>query len=489
MLQVENGRIVDARRQPVRLRGTCVGGWLHLENFIDGYPGAEHALRETMARELGPARAEFFFDRLAAHFFTEDDVAFVRGTGANTLRVPLNYRRFERDERPFEIDDAGFARLDRALSWAARHEMYVILDLHAVQGWQNTDWHSDNANRHALFWRHPHFQDRFVRLWEVIAERYAGHPWVAGYNVMNEPVTNAPRGRFGSDAYTPDWDALNGVYRRVVKAIRALDPTHLVFLEGDLFSTRFEGLDAPFAENLVYSSHAYTPAGFGPGPYPGEYAGFEGSFGSGARGRRWDRETQREAFERSEGHRFARRHGVPLWVGEFGSVYNGPGDDTRARLRAVDDQIGVFEEFGAHWTTWTYKDVGVMGLVTLDPDSPYARLVAPSLRAKAALDTDFWMGWLPSTPAKAKLDELARLVEATVDDPAIEPGANRRFLGQATFDHYVGALLQPGYARLFKDLDETELDDVLASFSLARCRRNEGLVEVVSRYARAPQTA
>lgn len=489
MLQVENGRIVDARRQPVRLRGTCVGGWLHLENFIDGYPGAEHALRETMARELGPARAEFFFDRLAAHFFTEDDVAFVRAIGANTLRVPLNYRRFERDERPFEIDEAGFARLDLALSWAARHEMYVILDLHAVQGWQNTDWHSDNANRHALFWRHPHFQDRFVRLWEVIAERYAGHPWVAGYNVMNEPVTNAPRGRFGSDAYTPDWDALNAVYRRVVTAIRALDPHHLVFLEGDLFSTRFEGLDAPFAENLVYSSHNYTPAGFGPGPYPGEYAGFEGSFGSGARGLRWDREAQREAFERSEGARFARRHGLPLWVGEFGSVYNGPGDDLRARLRAVDDQIGVFEEFGAHWTTWTYKDVGVMGLVTLDPDSPYARLVAPSLRAKAALDTDFWMGWLPGTPAKAKLDELARIVEETVDDPGLEPRANRRFLGQATFDHYVGALLQPGYARLFKPLDETELDDVLASFALRRCRRNEGLVEVVSRHARAPQTA
>lgn len=29
----------------------------------------------------------------------------------------------------------------------------------------------------------------------------------------------------------------------------------------------------------------------------------------------------------------------------------------------MDDQISMFEEFGAHWTTWTYKDVGVMGLI------------------------------------------------------------------------------------------------------------------------------
>lgn len=489
MLQVKNGHVVDTHGQPVQLRGTCVGGWLHMENFINGFPGAEHALKAVMHDVLGPARAEFFFDRLEHHFFGEDDVAFIRSTGANTVRIALNYRQFERDDRPFHVMETGFTRLDAALTWCAQHKVYVILDLHAVQGWQNTDWHSDNANRGTLFWQHPHFQDRFVRLWEVIAERYRDHPWVAGYNVMNEPVTNAPRGRFGSNAYTPDWDVMNRVYRRVVTAIRAIDPAHIVFLEGDLFSNRFDGLDAPFADNLVYSSHNYTPAGFGPGPYPGEFQGFEGSFGAPATREHWDREKQRAVFGAQEGTRFARRHGVPLWIGEFGSVYNGPGDDLASRLRAMRDQIGVFEEFGAHWTTWNYKDVGVMGLVTLDPDSPYLRLVAPTLRAKAELDTDFWMGWLPGTPAKDKLGELARIIEAAVDDPEIEPAANGRFLGQATFDHYVGGLLQPSYARRFRDLTESELDEVLASFSLRHCRPNAGLVDIVRAYSQPRQNA
>ena len=35
MLQVQGGRIVDSRGDTVRLRGTCVGGWMNMEDFIE----------------------------------------------------------------------------------------------------------------------------------------------------------------------------------------------------------------------------------------------------------------------------------------------------------------------------------------------------------------------------------------------------------------------------------------------------------------------
>jgi hypothetical protein len=35
VFQVDDGTIVDAQGQPVRLRGTCVGGWMNMENFAD----------------------------------------------------------------------------------------------------------------------------------------------------------------------------------------------------------------------------------------------------------------------------------------------------------------------------------------------------------------------------------------------------------------------------------------------------------------------
>jgi endoglucanase len=472
LLRVHAGNIVDSQDNPLQLRGTCAGGWMNMENFINGHPGAEHTLRATMAEILGPARAEFFFERLLDYFLSEDDIAWMKQCGATVVRLPFNYRHLERDSNPFHYLEMGFRRLDRAIEWCAKHGLYAILDLHAVQGWQNTDWHSDNGNRHSLFWTTPHFQDRFVALWLRIAERYAGNPAVAGYNVINEPVTNVVNGRI-SDVYSPDWAILNRVYFHVASAIRFADPGHIIFLEGDYYSQRFAGLEPPFDPNLVYSSHNYSSAGFGPGAYPGTF-----------RGQYYDRSTQQATFEKSEGVQFMRKYNVPLWVGEFGSVYNGPAAEIPDRLQAMDDQLSAFEACGAHWTTWTYKDVGIMGWTMLDPESEYMQRIAPILHAKGQLDTDAWLGWMPPSPARQMVRSLARFAEQTIQDPGIQPVANDRYLSQAALDNYMGLLLQPAYARVFKDLSETEIDRILQSFALKNCKPNAGLIAVLKKHLR-----
>jgi endoglucanase len=479
MLSVQNGRIVDGAGAPIALRGTCVGGWMNMEDFIDGYPGAEHGLRVALTDMLGAGKTAFFFERLLDHFFTEADVAFMKQCGATVVRLPLNYRHFEPDATPFQYLEAGFARLDKAIEWCAKHDLYVILDLHAVQGWQNTDWHSDNANRHALFWQHPHFQDRWIALWEEFARRYQGNPIVAGYNVMNEPASGISDGRLRDDQPS-DWPTVNRLYRRVVDAIRATDPDHIIFLEGDYYSRRFEGLDPPFAPNLVYSSHNYTNAGFGPGPYPGVVLG-----------KHRDRTTQLEDFEEHEGTIFFKQHNVPLWVGEFGSIYNGPPEENPDRMRAMADQIDIFNQHGVHWTTWVYKDVGVMGWVHLDPESEYMQRLKPVHEAKRLLAVDFWMKWLPQTPAKDLVAQLARLAENAIDDPSIDPAAAEKYLGQAALAGHLAALMQPAYARRFEGLSESEIDRVLASFAFGNCRPREDLLAVLRPRlaADAPSTA
>jgi endoglucanase len=474
MLQVKDGRIVNGQGQLTRLRGTCVGGWMNMENFINGYPGSENGVRAVVAEVLGPSRAQFFFERLLDYFLAEDDIAFMKACGATVVRLSVNYRHFERDAEPFKYVEAGFERLNRAVGWCAKHGLYAILDLHAVQGWQNTGWHCDNSSQYSLFWQQPHFQDRFVALWEELARRYEGNPAVAGYNVMNEPASGEIRGR-SSFGYTPDWDVVNRVYRRVVSAIRAIDPDHMIFLEGDYYSRLFGGLDEPFADNLVYSSHNYTAAGFGPGAYPGaigdEY---------------WDRDKQVKVFLAQEGTQYMQRHNVPLWAGEFGSAYNGPVSEIPDRLRALDDEIDVFEEYGVHWTTWTYKDVGVMGWVELDPESDYMQLVAPILEAKRLLGADFWMRWLPSTPAREMIRDLARLAERTIGDPEIDREANQRHLTHAALASYVGALMQPAYAKRFKGLSEADIDRVLQSFAFRNCRPHQGLIDVFKKHMARP---
>lgn len=468
-LHVGKGKILDGSSQAVRLRGTCVGGWMNMENFINGYPGTESGIREAVAHELGAAKSEVFFGSMLDRILGEDDIRFIRECGANAVRLPLNYRHFEDDRQPFRYREAGFRRLDRMLDICEKNGVYAILDLHSVPGWQNTDWHCDNDTGHTLFWEHPHFQERYVALWGQLASRYRDRAVVAGYDVMNEPLCNAWRGMTGIKQYACDWDKINGIYRRVVSAIREVDARHIIFLEGDYFASLFDGLDAPFDDNLAYSSHNYVGAGFGPGAYPGMVKGVK-----------WDREKQEETFRTHSGTVFTQRHRVPLWVGEFGAVYNGPEREISDRLRALQDQIGVFEQYDAHWTTWTYKDVGVMGWAMLDPRSDYMQIIRPVIDAKIQLDTDQWMGWLPETRAKMIIRELEHCIRETIGDPDIDAAEDYRFLKQAALCSYTGTRMQPAYARRFRGMSEDRIEEVMSSFALKNCRINRGLIRVVS---------
>ena len=50
-LHVRGAAIVDGRGDPIRLKGTNIGGWLNMENFITGYAANESMMRaEPCAR-------------------------------------------------------------------------------------------------------------------------------------------------------------------------------------------------------------------------------------------------------------------------------------------------------------------------------------------------------------------------------------------------------------------------------------------------------
>lgn len=472
MLQVQGGKIVDERGQEVRLRGVCVGGWMNGEDFMLGYPGAEHMVRRTMAAVLGEDKTRFIFERWMDYFFTEEDVKFIASCGANVVRLPVNYRHFESDAEPFKYLEAGFARLDRAIEWCARHGLYAIIDLHAVQGWHNTDWHSDNAIRAALFWEHPHFQDRFVALWEEFARRYKGNPAVAGYDLMNEPATNAPAGRFKLD-YPLDFDKINRIYRRAVEAIRKIDPEHIIFLEGDALAQRFDGLEPPFADNLVYSSHPYNASCFFKGEYPGPLGADENKT-------HYDLDKIRAEMLAHQGAQFMQRHQAPLWLGEIGIIFGGPPADHPYRINAFSDQLTVAEEMGAHWTTWNYKDIGVMGWLRQGEESAYVRAIEPVLQAKSRLMADFGAYFVEITPIYHKLGEVADVIQRDLPESlGVGRGDLMYFLPQVVASTYVAQMLQPLYADCFKPMDEARIDRVMQSWALENCEQRGEFIEML----------
>ena len=226
----------------------------------------------------------------------------------------------------------------------ARHGIYTILDLHALPGAQNQHWHSDNPTQWAHFWAQRQFQDRVVHLWERLADHYRGNP--VGRRL--QPGQRAGRRRTAR----PSGRSTD----RLEAAIRAVDPDHILFLDGNRYSTQFDQLGDPLP-NCVYTAHDYALPGFvDGGPYPGV-----------TRGEYVDRDRIEETFLARTA--YMRETGTPIWVGEFGPVYTGDPDRDEQRYRLLEDQLEIYDRHGASWALWTYKDIGLQGLVHADPDS------------------------------------------------------------------------------------------------------------------------
>ena len=164
--------------------------------------------------------------------------------GLNVVRVPFNHTVLEEEGRTIDYSAPGWTYLDRLLDWCERHGVYAVLDLHSVPGGQSGMFVADPDPIHV--WKSEKDLQRTVDLWVAIASRYRDRTIVAGYDLINEP--DPPTGA-----------ALVSLYRRILEAIRAVDPHHLVLLEGGgPASSDFSFYEGPLDPNQAYSFHTYN---------------------------------------------------------------------------------------------------------------------------------------------------------------------------------------------------------------------------------------
>ncbi|ETS84594.1 hypothetical protein PFICI_02619 [Pestalotiopsis fici W106-1] len=457
LLRVQGTDIVDSEGAKVILKGAGLGGHMNMENFITGYPGHEHEHRKAMLKAMGPEKYKFFFDRFLDYFFTEADAEFFASLGLNCIRVPFNYRHFEDDMNPRVYKEEGFAFLDRIVQRCAKHNLYVILDLHAAPGGQNQDWHSDSGINKALFWEFKDFQDRAIDLWVELAKRYRGNPFIAGYNPLNEPAD-------------PEHTRLVDWYARVEKAIRAVDADHILFLEGNTYAMDFTKFPSEALPNCVYACHDYAMMGF---PVPEQFEGTPEQ-----------KEKLRSQFERKAA--YMKQQNVPIWNGEWGPVYEDPlkiGVEAAATINAkrfalLKEQLNIYRDSSASWSIWLYKDIGYQGMVYLDPESPYMKLIEPFLQKKAQCALDFW-GWQDNgvkhiyDPFIAALEDMVPEKYRKRHYPNIWPFAQH--ITRAVRNCVLSEFLSDEFAELFADKTEAELEALAGSFKLENCVMRDGL--------------
>lgn len=443
ILKVKGDKIVDGEGNPVLLRGAGLGGWMNQENFITGYPGREFQIREALDDVLGPEKAAFYWDKFLEYFFTESDATFYKSLGLNAIRVAFNYRHFEDDMNPRVLKTEGFKYLDRVVDICAKAGIYTILDYHAAAGGQNTDWHSDNPTHVASFWVHKDFQDRTIWLWEQLAEHYKGNPWIAGYNILNEPTD-------------PTHVRLQQWYDRCIKAIHAIDSEHIIFLDGNTFASDFSRFEGDLHErwpNCVYSVHDYN--------------------------------LKKTAW--------MRERGLPIWNGEFGPVYarrQYDGEETdeinKSRYLLLKDQLDVYDQEQISWSIWLYKDIGFQGMVHVGLDTPYMKRFEAFLLKKYKLAVDAWGADTKSV--KDTQDMLEKFIIDAIPDPshrALYPAPVWTFsdrIGRLYRNIMLAEYMVREWAEHFRGLDEQQLDELAASFKFENCTKRDGLNAVLQEH-------
>ena len=260
------------------------------------------------------------------------------------------------------LNVADLAVLRSVLDDAHAQNVRVVLTMFSLPG---SRWRQNNGDRDDLrLWTHPEFRGQACSFWRQLARSLRGHPAVVAWNPLNEPhpervfagagLDSAARARAYEKARgTPaDLDAFN---REIVAAIRSVDPTTPILLDGGSYASP-EGLTRlePVADAaILYAFHDYGPRDYGvfrvnrgrfayPGRMPPD----------------WNRGDAEERLDRVA--TWARRHQVSpsrIVAGEFGVDRRVPG-----AVEYLTDSVGRLEARGWHWAFYAFRPDGWSGL-------------------------------------------------------------------------------------------------------------------------------
>jgi len=254
---------------------------------------------------------------------TLDDSYFqvIKEAGFNSVRIPIRWSAHATTQAPYMIDPSFFVLVDKAVHEALAQGLTVIIDMHHYEElYQNPAAH----------------QERFVALWAQIAGHYQGYPLELYFEPLNEP-----NGALSAGVW-------NSLFADVLATIRRTNPNRMVVVgpvEWNAIS-QLRSLELPPQDRrLIVTVHYYDPMSF-------THQGAEWVEGSEAwLGTTWEGAPGEQAAIRHDfdlAAAWAKAHGRPLFLGEFGT-YDKADMDSRVRWTTF-----VAREAEAHGWSWAY---------------------------------------------------------------------------------------------------------------------------------------
>lgn len=311
-------------------------------------------------------------------FITEPDIERIASWGVDHVRLPVDFENIETENG--EEKTEGYVYIDNCISWCRKYGLNMVLDLHKTCGYifDDMEYSSD-------FFTSKPLQDRFIRLWERLASRYAKDADIVMFELLNEIV------KFDVA------DIWNEIAIRCIKAIRQFAPTAKILYGGVGFNavTAVKLLAPPVDENIVYNFHCYEPmvfthqSAYWIDTMPRDYhIGYPESV------EKYMEETRKVAGAMlgtfadpdktitSFGPEFfadlfkeavavAEKYNVSLYCGEYGVIDQAPAEDT---VRWFEDIHAAFEKYGIGRAVWSYKEMD-FGLIDEHYEGVLSRLI------------------------------------------------------------------------------------------------------------------
>ena len=326
LLRTRGTFFVDQQDKPVLLKGTNLGNWLLLETWMfaikhDDIPD-QYQFEKAMSDRFGEAEKERLMEIFRESWMSEKDFDVIKSFGMNCIRLPINHRILEVDEKPMQLKPDAFKWIDWTLEQCEKHGIYVILDLHGLPGGQTMEHTCGREGRNQL-WESQHHRKRAVWIWQQIAKRYKDRKVVAAYDLMNEP-------------YGGTWEQVSEVSVELYHTVREVDKNHIIILPGMYHSLNLYN-DKKFRKlkNVAFTLHFY-PGMFGSKPTKENHANF----------------IQTLPLHQKQ----MKSWNAPLLVGEFNVVYGRAGG--AKLMRYYYDR---YAEYGWASTMWCYKNLGKRG--------------------------------------------------------------------------------------------------------------------------------
>jgi endoglycosylceramidase len=227
--------------------------------------------------------------------FSDDDATFLKRNGFDTVRLGVIEKGVE--PQPGQYDATYIRKLRSTERMLARHRIFSLIDFHqdlynekfGGEGWP--DWAvlddglpanpmgfpityvtSPGLNRaFDNFWANDAgpggvgIQGRYAAAWARVAQSFKQDRGVLGYDLLNEPWPGTAFGSCRNTAGCPAFDkgSMAPFYRRVLRRIRGVDRTHVVFYEPQVLFNSDADTSIPalgFART-GFSFHVYCSPG------------------------------------------------------------------------------------------------------------------------------------------------------------------------------------------------------------------------------------